>query len=348
MGRSWRLVFGLALLAPACGGDDSSDGSGGAASTGGAAGSGAAAGAAGAAGAGGSSGSGGTPSAAKPSPGCSGGGLAPGDSTLKLTHGGVEREYQLHVPPGYDGKAPLPLVLNFHGYTSNAGQQAAFSAMNAKADSAGFLLVYPQGLQNPGTGLTSWNAGLCCAFGDTARDDVGFVGAVLDDVFAKSCVDERRVYATGMSNGGYLSHRLGCELANRFAAIAPVAGVLGIPAGDCKPSRPMPVVHFHGTADSLVAYDGGSLGSSASVPDTFAGWASRNGCSGSPKESFKNGAAHCETYEGCPAGVEVTLCTIDGMGHCWPGQSICPFGQSSTDVSANDRMWELFQKSSLP
>lgn len=296
----------------------------------------------------GAGGSGGSSAAPKPSPGCTGGTVVAGDSTVNLQHDGVAREFLLHAPPSYDGQTPLPLVLNFHGYTSNGPQQAAFSGMNAKANAAGFVLAYPQGLPNPSSNLTSWNAGLCCAFGDTDRDDVGFTGAMLDEIFATACVDERRVYATGMSNGGYMSHLLGCKMADRIAAVAPVAGVLGIAPAECQPSRPMPIVHLHGTADTLVAYDGGSLGGSASAPDTFAGWAARNGCTGSPTESFQNGAAHCDTYDGCDQGVEVTLCTIDGMGHCWPGQSFCPFGQANSDISANDRMWELFQKFSLP
>lgn len=335
----------LPLLACLSGcGDDSSEGGGGS-SSGGASGSGGALGSGGVAGGAGAAGSGGVSSGPKASPGCGNGSASPGESSQKLTHAGVEREYRRVVPPGYDGKKPMPLVLNFHGYGSNVPQQTAFSFMDPKASSAGFVLVYPQGLANP-DGKPSWNAGLCCAFGDMGRDDVGFVDALLDELFATACIDERRVYATGMSNGGYMSHRLGCERADRFAAVAPVASVLGIPAADCKPSRPMPIVAFNGTADTLVAYDGSAYAPSA--PETFAGWAARDGCTGTPQKTFENGAARCESHTACKDGVEVTLCTIEGMGHCWPGQSICPFGQSTTELSANDRMWELFQKFSLP
>ncbi len=347
-GKLVSLTIALTLSAAACGESDAeskgSGGAGNASSTGGSAGA-ASGGTAGTPN-GGSGGSGGS-AAPKPSPGCSSGSLATGETSLTLEHGGVTREYRVFLPASAGDKTPLPLVLNFHGYTSNIAQQTLFSSLNTEASSAGFAVAYPQGLANPSGGQTSWNAGLCCAFGDSARDDVGFVDALLDDLFAKTCIDERRVYATGMSNGGFMTHRLGCERADRFAAIAPVAGVLGIPAADCKPSRPMPIVHFHGTGDSLVSYDGGLLGA-PSVADTLQGWADRNGCTGPAKSSFTHGAAHCETHSGCKDDVEVTLCTIDGMGHCWPGQSYFPFGQSSTDISANQRMWELFQKFALP
>jgi polyhydroxybutyrate depolymerase len=162
------------------------------------------------------------------------------------------------------------------------------------------------------------------------------------------CVDQKRIYATGMSNGGFMSHRLGCERANRFAAIAPVAGVLGIPPGSCTPSRPMPIIHFHGTADTLEPYDGGGTSGFPSVAQTISGWSTRNGCSAAPTQTFSNGAAHCESTLDCTSGVEVVLCTIDGMGHCWPGQSFCPFGNASTEISANQAMWEFFQRFALP
>ena len=139
----------------------------------------------------------------------------------------------------------------------------------------------------------------------------------------------------------------GQQLLDRIAAIAPVAGVLGIPAAECQPARPIPVIHFHGTADGLVPYDG--VGGFISVPESFQDWATRNGCTGDPVQSYSNGTVHCDKYENCDAGVSVTLCTADGEGHCWPGQTlICPFGATTGDISANDAMWELFAASSLP
>lgn len=272
---------------------------------------------------------------------CPSSALAPGDSTFELSHGGMTRSYQLHVPSGYSGQEGVPLVVNFHGYTSNATQQAGFSGMNAKADAAGFIVAYPEGLNN------SWNAGTCCGVSATNKvDDVGFARAVVADIQSKACVNPKRIYATGMSNGGYLSHRLACEASDLFAAVAPVASVLAIPAAECKPARPISVIHFHGTADTLVAYNGGS--SSISAPDSFAGWASRNGCTDTASESFNKGNTKCTTHKACKDGVSVTLCTVTDGGHCWFGTEFCPFGKSTLDISANDEMWNVFEKSKLP
>ncbi len=340
--RSLGATVFLAACLAGCGGDDKSadpsaggtSGSGGSAGASGGAGGAAGSSSGGAAGAGGSAGS---------APGCTASSVAPGTSTRTISIGGIDREYVLHVPPSYDGTKSVPLVLNFHGLGSNMNQQEIWSVMDASADSAGFIVAYPNGLVNPTGGQQSWNAGVCCAFGDPTRDNLGFVNAVLDDIEASSCIDEKRVYATGMSNGGFMSHYLGCKLADRIAAIAPVAGVLGISDAECQPSRPISVIDFHGTGDTVVPYDG-----PPSVPDTFAGWAKRNGCTGTPSQTFSNGAAHCESYDTCNAGVTVTLCTLDGEGHCWPGQAFCPFGAASTDLSANDAMWALFQNQTLP
>jgi polyhydroxybutyrate depolymerase len=273
--------------------------------------------------------------------------LPPGDSTIMIDHGGVTREYTLHVPPGYDGSQRVPLVMNFHGFTSNMAQQVIFSAMNPTSDARGFIVAYPNGLANPGGTSQSWNAGACCAFGDTTRDDVGFTRAVVADISSKACIDPKRVYSTGMSNGGFMSHYLACEATDLFAAIGPVAGVLGIPDAECQPSRPISVIHFHGTMDTLVPYNGGGT-AGAGVAAMFAEWGARNGCTGDPVQTFTNGAAHCDTYDSCNAGVKVTLCTIDGMGHCWPGQSYCPFGTANTDIVANDVMLDLFEQYTLP
>jgi polyhydroxybutyrate depolymerase len=248
------------------------------------------------------------------------------------------------VPKGYKAGAPTPLVLNFHGYTMNASGEAIFSGMSPKSDNEGFVLAYPEGI------ATSWNGGACCGQAKSSNvDDVGFARAVVADIQARLCVDPKRVYACGMSNGGFLAHRLGCEAADLFAAIAPVAAVLGIPPASCKPSRPVPVIHFHGTNDMIVPYNGNALIDYPSAPETFKGWAARDGCTDAqPAQTLQKGAAACATYQSCSAGAKVTLCTIQGEGHCWPGQSVCPYGTSNTDISANDVMWDFLRGFALP
>ena len=141
----------------------------------------------------------------------------------------------------------MPLVLDFHGYLGSSGEQATFSQITPAADAAGVAIVLPQGVGN------SWNGGACC--GQAASediDDVGFIRALVDAMDMHVCFDAARVYAMGMSNGGYISNRLGCEAADVFAAIGPVAGMIQIPFEECQPSRPVPVMHFHGTADLIV------------------------------------------------------------------------------------------------
>lgn len=281
-----------------------------------------------------------------PSPGCVDGTLDTTMTEVDLEVDGVLRRYELHVPPAYDGRTPLPLVLNFHGFTSNAAQQRAFSDMDRTADSRGFVVAYPDGLD------ASWNAGACCGISaENSIDDVGFVRAVIEDISDRGCIDPSRVYATGMSNGGFLSHRLACEASDLIAAIGPVAGVLGIDSGACTPDRPVPVIHFHGTADALVRYDGGCdvcVYDSESVADTVAGWVARNGCTGEPEVVLREGSVTCETTGGCDGDASVTLCTVSDGGHCWPGQSLCPFGESTDDISANEVMLDLFETVRLP
>ncbi|HWB80859.1 MAG TPA: PHB depolymerase family esterase [Nannocystaceae bacterium] len=261
---------------------------------------------------------------------------------IELMHDGVMRTYNLYVPMGFTGEAPLPLVLNFHGFTSNAAQQQAFSLFDATADSRGLAVAYPEGLNN------SWNAGACCGVSaDTDVDDVGFVLAVVADIQTRLCIDPQRVYATGMSNGGFLSHRLGCEAADTFAAIAPVAGVLGIAFEECNPTRPVPVMHFHGTADPLVPYDGNGLGF-PSVADTIAQWVMHDGCTGDAQPVFEMDDAHCEAWDECEGDAHVELCTVENGGHCWPGNTFCPLSYSTDAISASDRMADFFLEHSLP
>jgi polyhydroxybutyrate depolymerase len=269
---------------------------------------------------------------------CSGKPLLPHDDVWQIESGGLPRVVNVHVPQSYDPANPMPLVLNFHGFTSDAVQEAILSQMTAKADAAGFIVMYPLGTGAP----LSWNAGACCgAASALGVDDIGFVRDIIATAEDRLCVDSHRVFATGMSNGGFLSHRIGCELSDRIAAIAPVAGVLGVDS--CHPTRPVPVMHFHGTADPLEPYDGSDTLGFPSVAATIAGWASRDGCTGAPVETYHHGDAHCSTYEHCAAGANVTLCTIDGGGHTWPGGTpVPPFGATSTDLSATDAMWSFF------
>jgi polyhydroxybutyrate depolymerase len=284
-------------------------------------------------------GGGGVDTSVNPSTGCDSGSLDPSVTRVDISFDGNSRSYELHVPASYDGSTPTPLTLNFHGVTSDGPAQRSFSDMDPVADARGFVVAYPNGIEK------SWNAGLCCGTAASEEiDDVGFARAVIDDLAERGCIDLNRVYATGMSNGAHLSHRLACEATDVIAAIAPVAGVPLIT--DCNPSRPIPVIHFHGTEDPLVPYDGSRPGY-PSVPDTHDAWAARNGCTSEPSVTFENNTVTCETFDKCDGNVRVTLCTAEGAGHCWPGQSVCPFGASTLDISASEAMTDFFEDFSL-
>ena len=258
----------------------------------------------------------------------------------------MPRIANVHVPPGYDPTVPTPVVLNFHGFTSDGLQEDVLSQMDPAADASGYIAIYPFGTGAP----LSWNAGACCGTAAaTGVDDIQFVRDLLDYAATQICVDPHRVFATGMSNGGFLSHRIACELSERIGAVAPVAGVLGIPDADCTPARAMPVMHFHGTDDPLVPWNGSTVLGFISVPDSFAGWAARDGCTGAPSQTYAHGDASCSTYASCAGGAEVTLCTIDGGGHTWPGGTPVPtLGATSTDLDATAHMWTFFQAHPLP
>jgi polyhydroxybutyrate depolymerase len=271
------------------------------------------------------------------SPGCPGpGDLGAGEHTVNITFDGLDRRYIVYVPAAYSSAYATPVIVNMHGFMSADWQQVFFSNMNPTAEAMGFIVVYPNGHDS------SWNAGVCCGTAASLNlDDVGFLKAVVADLSTRLCVDGRRVYATGMSNGGYMSHRLGCEAGDVFAAVAPVAGAMGITG--CSPSRPMPVIAFHGTEDALVSYESGS--------DAVLQWAAMNNCTGAPSRTFY-GDSYCDVYETCNAGVKVALCTLDPMGHCWPGGSsaVCigTLAPYNDDINANERMWEFFLEFTLP
>jgi len=300
-------------------------------------------------------------------PGCSGTALKPGDLPRNIGGTGrAGRAYDLHLPKGYDG-SPMPLVINMHGLVSNAMQQPQVSAMTKVADDNGFIVAYPSGAGS----LNSWNAGDCCEFADTTRDDVAFITAVIDDIASVVCVDPSRIYAAGFSNGGFMAQRLGCELSDRIAAIASVSSVLGIPPEDCKPTRPMPLMMLNGTSDPLVQYKGGqptgwSLIFPGSTPPTFRSvdetatfWLKQNGCSEATERSFEKGDTICDTHKECDGGSEFTLCTIDGGGHAWPGGDNSPFGAAlpliqtflgkvSTSMNGSQEIWDFFKRHPLP
>jgi polyhydroxybutyrate depolymerase len=278
--------------------------------------------------------------AAPPAIGCAGKTGARGDRIVHVASQG-DRTARLHVPSTLDGSKPAMLVLNFHGILSNALQEELLTNMSASSDAHGYIVAYPEGFGQ------SWNAGVCCgtALADSI-DDVAFTRALLASLEADYCIDPKRVFATGMSNGGHFSYRLACEMSDVFGAVAPVGGVLL--DHPCAPSRPIPILHFHGTADPIIAYGGGGPNTGfPSVEQSVGAFEASYGCAGEARVTVSsNGDATCARAPGCSADVE--LCTIDGGGHTWPGGIPLPFGKTSTDINATDTMIDFFEKHPLP
>ncbi len=226
--------------------------------------------------------------------------LVPGDHTRTIVSGGLSRTYLVHVPASYTGAAPVPLVVDMHGFTSTANVQRAISGFLGQSDLHGFIATWPQGVNN------SWNGGVCCS---TATDDVAFIRALVENMKVEASIDVKRVYATGLSNGGAMSHRLACEAADVFAAAAPVAFPISIvPTANCTPSRKIPVLTFMGLTDTIVPYGGGSFPSAAT---TFEHWRTVNECGPqTPEVHDVSGASYCDIDLSCGADLQVGLCSI--------------------------------------
>jgi polyhydroxybutyrate depolymerase len=270
---------------------------------------------------------------------------------------GRQRSYLVHVPRRYDPGKPTPVVLAFHGAFMNGAAMAAFSGLSAKADEAGFIVVYPDGV-GVSKSFLFFNAFLPpggAALDYNPPDDVAFTARLLDDLSTVCNVDTKRVFATGLSNGGMMCHRLAAELSDRVAAIAPVSGTLAI--DDVHPTRAVPAIMFHGTADTIVPFNGPKAGDLAmlkfkGVDDTVKAWIKADGCQPDPATTAIPDTAHDGTivkrheYGSGRDGAEVVLYEIEGGGHTWPGQQppVDFLGKSTSNISANDLIWEFFQK----
>jgi len=285
--------------------------------------------------------------------------LGAGTHTLQLNYQGQPRKYLLHLPPGYDPATPTPLVLAFHGGGGFAEYMADDDryGLLGKADRAGFVVVFPNGYSKfPGGRFATWNAGGCCGEArDRAVDDVGFVRALVARLKTQLNVDSARVFATGMSNGGMLVHRLACEAADVFRAVASVAGTDATER--CAPARPIAVLHIHARDDDHVLYNGGAgpgafrdtakVMDFVSVPQTIARWVQRDQCSTTPQRVLDKPGAWCEAYTGCAGGVHVQLCVTQDGGHSWPGVKTVRRGKAAASqaLDADAVIWNFFQSS---
>lgn len=259
---------------------------------------------------------------------------------------GRTRIYLLHTPPGYDRNRKTPLVLVLHGAVQNPEGAERMSGMSALSDREKFLAAYPSGTSRLRNAPT-WNAGNCCGYALAYKvDDVAFIRALIDKLERDYPVDPKRVFVTGISNGAMMSYRLACELSDKIAAIAPVEGALNV---DCRTPHPVSVIVFHGTADHLVPFEGGTtpfqIGerrTDRSVADAIAFWVNQDGCSSAPARD-ETPAVHSTIYSGCKDGAGVALYAIQGGRHMWPGR---PY--SGNDVPATNLMWSFFVQHPKP
>lgn len=265
-----------------------------------------------------------------------------------LEHDALTRNFIVFEPEGYDGSQAVPLVLNLHGAGSTAVEQAVYSKLNLVADTAGFLVVLPDAIDN------FWNSGLPLDPGVSLPDDVSFLSALLDTMLLRYNVDADRIYSTGMSNGGFMSYRLACEMPGRLAAIASVTGSMAPAVFDgCSPGEAVPVFQIHGTADSTVPYLGALF--TKPIADVVAFWVNNNACPDGPGAgpyvdmlpdiASDNTTTEAQRWIACTDWSEVLLYTIDKGGHTWPGSfPLAGAGNTSQDFMAHSAVWTFFRR----
>lgn len=282
--------------------------------------------------------------------------LAAGTHALHIAHDGRNRKYIVHVPPGYDAGHPAPLVIAFHGGGGHADYMAddrRYGLISA-ADRDGYVVVFPNGYSKlPRGRFATWNAGGCCGDArDRHSDDVGFTRALVARLQSRLNIDDQRIYAIGMSNGGMMAHRLACDAADLFRGVASVAGTDATLA--CHPSRPASVLHIHAQDDTHVLFNGGA-GADAfrdrkkvmdfvSVPETVARWSRRNQCKEKPQRTLQTPGAWCDTWHDCAGGTRVQLCVTREGGHSWPGATRVRVGKqpASQSLDASQLIWQFF------
>ena len=258
-----------------------------------------------------------------------------------IIHDNLQRDYILYIPQSYNPSNPVPLLLCFHGFTSNAEVNFNYTNFKEIADTAGFILVHPQGslLQ----GATHWNVGGWTTGSTT--DDVSFTNTLIDTITSSYNINTERIYSTGMSNGGYMSFLLACQLSYRFAAVASVTGSMTPQTfNSCHPNHPTPILQIHGTADGVVPYDGNTFWT-MSINEVLQYWSDYNNCLTSPTiteipnvNAFDGSTAEHHIYIGGDRGTTVEHFKVFGGDHDWPGA----FG--NMDFNASAEVWKFFSK----
>jgi polyhydroxybutyrate depolymerase len=278
-------------------------------------------------------------------------GLRAGEYEFKI---GSHRKYLLHIPASYAPSRATPLVLFFHGGGGHMEQAAAAYGWRAKSEQEGFIVAFPNGTSRlPRQHLATWNAGECCGYArDQEIDDVGFVKQVIADIERQVNIDAGKIFATGMSNGGMLAHRLACEMADTFKAVASVAGTDNTKSAN--PSRAISVLHIHARDDTHVLFDGGAgqeafrdqskVTDFTSVEETINRWIVRNGAGKTPRRVLEVPGAYGDLYTSKHNDAQIELIVTETGGHSWPGGKAVRGKKPSRAIIANDVIWDFFLK----
>lgn len=270
---------------------------------------------------------------------------------------GLKRVYSIYTPASYRSDQPLPLVFGFHGGHTTPQNFARTTRFNALADKEGFIMVYPQGINR------HWNDGRD-APGLPTQNDVAFVAAMIEQLKELRNIDSRRIYAVGISNGGFFTQRLACQLSDQIAAFASVASTLALPLqSNCNPDRALPILMINSPDDPITPWQGGRMskgegGQILSVLATIEFWQDKNNCSPQPKAAtiannrIDDGTqVQISRYSNCSSGAEVMLTTIEGGGHTWPGGVGQPewlVGKTTRQINGSRFVWNFLKRHSLP
>ena len=262
-----------------------------------------------------------------------------------ITHDGIQRDYILYIPELYDGSRAVPLILNFHGFGSNANEQMFYGDFRDIADTEGFLLVHPEGTTFIGNQF--WNVGFPGI--SSTIDDVGFTEALIDELATLYTINLDRVYATGMSNGGFMSFLLACQLSEKIAAVASVTGSMTQDTfNDCNAQLPTPVLQIHGTEDDVVLYNGNTL--SIPIADVISYWVDYNNCETTPSTTTlpdldvsDGSTVEHSVYENSDNGITTEHMKVIGGGHTWPGSVLNTAG-TNQDIDASMEIWLFFSR----
>lgn len=277
------------------------------------------------------------------------------DPSFTIAVGSTARSYRLHLPTGYSGTTPVPLVLLLHGGGLQPVASTLSYQMDPVADANGFIVVYPLGTLGP-QGDYTWDAYGCCGAAQLGGvDDVAFIRALVASLQSTYRIDRNRIYASGMSNGGFMAQRLACDAADLFAAVAAVSSALD--TGACEPSQPVGVMMFNGTADQNVVYDGG-YGTNQPYPRddnpvsfAVATWTHLDACGATPYVATSTpGDIVVDTYAPCASGRQYVLYTLIGAGHEWPGsdQPGDTGDPPIEEISASSLIWTFFAAQARP